>query len=408
MHIFAEELLREIASIGCDPGGGVTRLGFSPEDRKVRQLFRRMMLDCGLEVREDAFGNLFGRVAGKNNDLPAVATGSHLDTVPNGGNYDGVLGCVSGLAALREIRKLGGCRHPLELIAFQIEESSRFACSTMGSKLLAGSVGPDSLADRRDLYGASLPEVMAEAGLSFGDLRSVRLASGTYRAFVELHMDQGPTLEEAGLPLGVITHIVGVRRARVYFSGLASHAGGTRMASRRDALVAASEAVLALNEIASSYRGKYSMVGTTGRLKVQPGAINVVPGSVEMQCELRGTDAGILNTAWNAYNSSLSDIAAKSGTPVRVALTESTQPVTMDDGLQDTLRRVCKKCGVPYMDMASGAGHDCMNMAALAPSGMLFVRNRDGLSHHPNEFVRSSDIESGCRILCETLVALGE
>lgn len=407
MHTFVEDLLRDIAAVGREPDGGVTRLGFSPEDREVRQLFRRTMLDCGLEVREDAFGNMFGRLEGLDNDLPAVATGSHLDTVPNGGNYDGVLGCAAGMAALREIRKQGGCRHPLELIVFQIEESTRFACSTMGSKLLAGAVDPDALAGLRDLHGASLPEVMAEAGLSFDGLRSVRLAPGAYRAFVELHMDQGPTLEEAALPLGVITSIVGVRRARVGFSGVASHAGGTRMASRRDALVAASEAVLALNTIASSYGGTHNMVGTTGQIKVLPGAINVVPGNAELYCELRATDADALNTAWNTYHVVLDDIATKRGTPVRVTPTESTWPVPMDEGVRDTLRRACEKCGVPCMDMASGAGHDCMNMAALAPSGMLFVRGRDGLSHHPDELVRSPDIESGCRVLYETLVTLG-
>lgn len=403
MHDFAEALLREIASIGRDPDGGVTRLGLSPEDRKVRELFCRAMLDCGLEVRKDAFGNMFGRLAGTDNTLPAVATGSHLDTVPHGGRYDGVLGCVSGLAALREIRNRGGCRHPLELIVFQLEESARFACSTMGSKLLAGTVPPEALADKRDLFGRRLPEVMAEAGLCFDSLDSVRLPAGFYKAFIELHMDQGPTLDEADLPLGVITHITGLRRARVVFTGMASHAGGTRMASRHDALVAASEAVLALNRIASSYDGKYSMVGTTGSIAVQPGAINIVPGRAEMQCELRSIDDTTLRAAWQAYNSALEDIAARYGTPVQLTLTESTAPVLMDGDLQDTLRTVCRRCDIPYMDMTSGAGHDCMNMAILVPSCMLFVRGRNGLSHHPDEFVDSRDIAAGCHVLYETL-----
>lgn len=406
MYAFTENLLREIAAVGRDPRGGVTRLGFSPEDRDVRRFFCRKMEECGLKVREDAFGNIFGRLAGAEDCLPAVATGSHLDTVPNGGNYDGILGCVSGLAALREIKKHGGCRHPLELVIFQIEESARFACSTMGSKLLTGAVEPQALAGLRDIYGRTLPDVMAEAGLTFERLDSVRLPSGAYRAFIELHMDQGPTLEEAGVPLGVISHIVGVRRARVAFTGVASHGGGTRMSSRRDALVAASEAVLALHDIASSYNGQFAMVGTTGFVKVSPGAINVVPGYAEMQCELRSTDKDALNAAWSAYAEALQTIAARRGTSVELTLTESTSPVPMDAEVQETLRNACRKHGHPYLDMASGAGHDCMNMAAATASGMLFVRSRRGLSHHPDEFVGPADIRAGCDALHSALVAL--
>ncbi len=408
MNEFIASLLEEISRIGRTPSGGSNRLGFSPDDQRVRRLFADRMRECGLEVSADAFGNLTGRLPGLNPDAPAVATGSHLDTVPNGGHYDGVLGCVAGLAALRELAKRPPLPHPVEVIAFQIEESTRFSNSTMGSKILTGRADFEALRKAKDFMGHSLPELLAQVGLDFDKLPTAVRKPGAYKAFIELHIDQGPTLENAGVPLGVVTHIVGAIRARVTFSGAAMHAGATPMTGRRDALLAGAEAALALNSIAVRYAGRHSMVGTTGNLRVSPGAINVIPGEVELACELRGTDLATLREGWKEFETALAGIAATRGTPVTIDITENGVPLPMHPDIQQCLRQHCRERGIPFIDMASGAGHDALNMAHVTPTGMLFVRVRDGLSHHPGEYASPEDIAAGSAVLLDSLADLAE
>lgn len=412
MHEFIQTVLHEIADIGATPEGGATRLAFSPEDQEARRLFARHMHESGLAVRTDTFGNLFGRLEGASPSAPVVATGSHLDTVPDGGNYDGVLGCVTGLAVLRELasrqhRGAPRLNHPIECIAFQNEESTRFASSTLGSRLLCGSE-PAKLLKLTDAWGNTLADVLTSAGLDPVRAGEAALPPGYCKAFIELHMDQGPTLEDAAVPLGIITHIVGVRRARVIFSGSASHAGGTPMQGRRDALVSAAEAVLTMQRIAASHEGRHSMVGTVGQLTVTPGAINVIPGHVELCCELRATDAHTLKTAWRDFVAALEVTADVRRTPMQLYLTESSSPVPMTEQIRRTLNDACNDLKIHRMDMASGAGHDCMNMAAVSNAGMLFVRSRNGLSHHPDEFVRPNDVLAGYQTLFATLCMLAD
>lgn len=408
MNDFIASLLEEISRIGRTPSGGANRLGFSPDDQRVRKLFAERMRACGLEVSADAFGNLTGRLPGLNPSAPAVATGSHLDTVPNGGHYDGVLGCVAGLAALRELARRPPLPHPVEVIAFQIEESSRFSNSTMGSKILTGRADFEALRQAKDFMGHSLPELLAEVGLDFEKLPTAVRKPGTYKAFIEMHIDQGPVLENAGVPLGVVTHIVGAIRARVTFKGVAMHAGGTPMAGRRDALLAGAEAALALNAVAVRHSGRYSMVGTTGNVRVSPGAINVIPGEVELACELRGTDLTTLRAGWKEFETALAGIAAARGTPVSIAVTENGVPLPMHPDIQQCLRQHCRARGIPFIEMASGAGHDALNMAHVTPTGMLFVRVRGGLSHHPDEYAAPEDIAAGSAVLLDSLAELAE
>lgn len=411
MLSFIQGLVQEIASIGATPAGGASRLSFSAEDQQVRALFARKMQASGLAVRQDAFGNLFGRLAGADPLAPVVATGSHLDTVPDGGNYDGVLGCVTGLAVLRELaaRQAKGeakLRHPLECIAFQSEESTRFASSTLGSKVMCGHESAELLR-LTDAEGWTLAKHLQAVGLDSTKLAEACLPAGYFKAFIELHMDQGPSLEDANLALGIITHIVGVRRAKIYFTGFASHAGGTPMLGRKDALLAAAETVLAMNELACSYAGQYSLVGTVGQLQVSPGAINVVPGLTELYCELRATDSTILEAVWAEFQAKVQQIAEHRQTPVQIKLTETSEPVPMAEVVQTALQSACACKQIPYLSMASGAGHDCMNMPAITQAGMLFVRSQAGLSHHPGEFVRPADIAAAYQVLLDTLSALG-
>lgn len=409
MRGFIDELLTGIAAFG-NGRQGWNRLGFSQSDREARLWFASKMREAGLVTRTDAFGNIFGRLKGKDDSLPVVATGSHLDTVPDGGNYDGVLGCVAGLAAIAEIRKSGGNRQPLELVIFQIEESTRFACSTLGSKILCGMADPGHIAKLVDRNGISLPEVMAEAGLMFepAKIRTCALNPGVWSAFIELHMDQGPVLEEAGRPLGIVTGIVGVRRARIYFEGQALHAGATPMKGRRDALLSASMAVLELNRIAARHKGQMGMVATAGNLRVEPGAINVIPSRTMLHCEMRCGDGATLEKSWDEFDKALKNIAVENNTPVEITLTERSAPVMMNREIQNALREACERNNAGYLEMFSGAGHDCMNIARFAPSGMLFVRNRGGVSHHPSEYVRADDALLACEILRDTLISLAK
>lgn len=409
MSCFIEELLAGIAAFGKGPGGW-NRLGFSTPDREAKLWFASRMREAGLVTRTDAFGNIFGRLKGKEDNLPAVATGSHMDTVPDGGNYDGVLGCVAGLAALLDIKNAGGARYPLELVVFQIEESTRFACSTLGSKILCGKVGPDEMENLIDRNGISLPQAMIAAGLAYdaGKVRECALEPGSWSAFIELHMDQGPVLEEASRPIGIVSGIVGVHRARVYFEGSALHAGATPMKGRRDALLSASMAIQELNRIAFQYDGHMGMVATAGNLKVEPGAINVIPSRTMLHCEMRCGDEYALEKAWREFEDALECIASKNGTPVKIVNTECSKPVIMDSGIQNLLRNLCERRNAGYMEMFSGAGHDCMNIARFVPSGMIFVRNRGGVSHHPEEYVRPEDAMLASEILRDALLALGE
>lgn len=406
MLAFIESLLQEISAIGRLPSGGAHRLGFSPEDQQVRALFAEKMRGCGLEVSCDAFGNLSGRLPGADPDAPAIAVGSHLDTVPNGGHYDGILGCVAGLAVLRELAKRPPLPRPVEVIAFQIEESTRFSNSTMGSKVLSGRADFEKFRLAKDFMGYGLPDLLASVGLDIDKIPSAVRKPGAYAGFIEMHIEQGPILEDAGVPLGIVSHIVGAKRARVTFTGAAMHAGGTPMTGRRDALLAAAEGALALNAVAVRYAGKHSMVGTTGDLRVKPGAINVIPGEAELACELRGTDKPALDEAWACFEASLHGIAAKRGTPVHIRMTEDGIPVPMDVDIQECLRRQCRARNIPFIDMASGAGHDAQNMAHITPTGMLFVRVRDGLSHHPDEYASPEDIAAGSAVLLDAIAEL--
>lgn len=406
MKDFILELLEEISRIGRTPSGGSNRLGLSPDDQRVRALFAERMRQCGLEVSTDAFGNLSDRLPGLNPSAPAVATGSHLDTVPNGGHYDGILGCVAGLAAARELARRPPLPRPVEVIAFQIEESTRFSNSTLGSKIMTGKADFEALRGAKDFMGNSLPSLLAAIGLDFEKLPSAVRPPNTYGAFIEMHIDQGPVLENAGVPLGVVTHIAGAIRARISLSGAAMHAGATPMTGRRDALLAAAETALALNAVAVRYAGRHSMVGTTGNLRVSPGAINVIPGAAELFCELRGTDLATLREAWANFETALAGIAAARGVEASVNITENGVPVPMHAEVQESLCRACRAHDIPYIKMASGAGHDALNMASIAPAGMLFVRVRNGLSHHPDEYASPEDIAAGSAVLLDALAEL--
>ncbi|MDR2503742.1 MAG: Zn-dependent hydrolase [Deltaproteobacteria bacterium] len=399
------EALKHLSRIGRTGQDGSNRLAFTKEDAEARAYFKGLMTESGLAVREDAFGNIIGRLEGSEPGLAAVATGSHLDTVPNGGHYDGMAGCAASLAAVRSLRRRGTLRRPLEVIVFQMEESSRFSLATFGSKVMAGKADLDLARRAKDKEGISLPDAMRAQGYDFEALPRAGRKKGELACFVEMHIEQSPILEEKGLPVGIVTAIAAPIRSRVEITGKASHSGSTVMNNRLDALVTAADLVLAVRAVGNRF-SRREIVATVGNLVVRPGAMNVVPGGAELWIDLRGTSREAMDEAQAAILKAAEGLAAKHGMPVVFHPLGADDPVRMTPGIVDLMGEASRDLRIPSTPIVSGAGHDTMNMAALGEVGMIFVRNRDGLSHHHEEYAAPEDLMSGLDLLTETLYRL--
>ena len=401
---WVEATFAGIARIGKGERG-FNRLVFTDADWAACDHFAGLMREAGLAVRMDAWGNLIGRLEGTEPGAPAVATGSHLDTVPEGGNYDGGVGSVAGLGALMRLKARGPLRHPLELIVFRGEESSRFGIHTMGSKAMSGIASPDAWQSVKDPHGTPLAHVLEARGLDLARLPDAVRRPGELRAFVEVHIEQCFVLEQAGIPIGVVEAIAAPIRLKITVEGAASHSGATPMGKRRDALVTAAHLVLAVEDEARK-RAERRVVGTVGILKVSPGALNVVPGRAELWVDLRGIDEASLAETAAAVRLAADGIAAREGTLVTVDTLASDTPVPMDPGVIAAIEAACRRLHVPFQRMPSGAGHDAMNMARIAPAGMIFIPCRGGISHNPDEYAAPADIVRGMDVLTETLASL--
>ncbi|MFZ0214325.1 MAG: Zn-dependent hydrolase [Candidatus Dormiibacterota bacterium] len=394
---FAEDL-RRLNELGRrDGAGGIFRVAFSSADLAGRAYVEERMRDLGLAVRRDEAGNTIGRLAGDDDRLPALAIGSHTDTVPDGGRYDGSLGVVGALAVIRALHAAGGrLRHPIEVLNFVAEEAT-MGGGTFGSRAMTGQLEPASLTalayDDRPVEAH-----LREAGLEAGRVAGARRDPGELAAYLELHIEQGAVLWSAGERLGVVEGIVGIRRYRVEFTGRANHAGTTPMAGREDALVAAAPFVTALRDLAIAA----GVVGTAGTLRVEPGAANVIPGRVELGCELRSVDEALLETAESALRQLVANLGG------RLHAVSRKEPVRSDPVVMAALDTVVDGFGVPWRRLASGAGHDAMSIANLAPQGMLFVPSRDGVSHAPDEHTTLEDCLLGVRALLAATLELDQ
>lgn len=403
-----EEDLQSLADVGALPGGGVTRLGFSREEQELHRRVAEKLAALGADVRRDAIGNLIARRPGKDNALPAVACGSHLDSVPQGGRYDGVAGVLAAVAALRALEKEGRrTRHPLEIIVFVSEESSRFGVATLGSKALTGRVQPEQWANLKDFAGVTLKEALAGADVDLAKISTARRRPEEFKAFLELHIEQGRVLEETGNKVGIVTAIAAPTRLRVTLSGRADHSGATPMGLRRDALAAAAELVLAV-ERQGRAEAPHQSVATVGILKVEPGAMNVVPGKAVLGIDVRGIDKESIARVVAGVRADLTAIARRRHIEVQVENLTAEDPVPLDPGIVATLEGVCRRLAVPYMLLPSGAGHDAMNMARFTPTGMIFIPCREGISHNPAEEASVADIAQGAEVLLAALLELAE
>ncbi|WP_148253119.1 allantoate amidohydrolase [Aidingimonas lacisalsi] len=385
------------------PGPGVTRLYCSEEHRRLLLLLEEWMTLAGLEVTLDAAGTLVGRCPRARAGEPTLILGSHQDSVIEGGKYDGMLGVALPLLALETLRERNiDLPFGVEVVAFGDEEGVRFPSTLVGSRALAGSFDPAML-DGRDADGISLREALT--GLGVDPTRITELARDPARVlgFVEVHIEQGPVLEQEDLAVGVVTSLTGIERHHIRVTGKAGHAGTTPMKGRHDALVGAAEMVV---EIDRQLNARDDMVGVVGQLEVRPNAVNVIPAQVTFSLELRSPQRVTRHDARRHILAALEPIAAARGLQCDISLAYEAEGVECAPWLIESLERACRECGEPSKRLFSGAGHDGLAMCDLTDIGMLFVRCRDGLSHHPDEAITADDADVAIRVIMTWLSRL--
>jgi hydantoinase/carbamoylase family amidase len=391
--------MEHLGTIGRETSGGISRPPFSPAHVEAVRFVAQTMREAGLEPGVDEFGNLIGHQSGE--EGPALLAGSHLDTVPDGGMFDGALGVVAAVEAAQTLRDAGHrLRHSLAVIAFADEEGHAFDVGTLSSRALVGEIPRSRFGTLRDRSGRSLDEYLrARAhGLPLGRVPE-RVA-----AYLELHVEQGPVVERMGRSVAAVESITGILRTTVTFGGRAAHAGTTPMTARADALVGAAELVGAVRDLALQHKDR--AVGTVGRLRVQPGATNVIPGRVDLSVEVRSPDEHELDDLRAAVEQRSQTIASQHGLKVTVAPWDRSRPVPMDPGVRDAVLRALQKCGQPALSVPSWAGHDAGVLARYIPAGMIFVVSTAGLSHSPHEHTPWEAAAIGAQVLLETLVIL--
>ena len=395
--------LSELAEIGRSEGGGVTRLSFTEEERAAKDLVASYMREAGLVVREDAAGNLIGRREGRVEDAPIVLTGSHVDSVRNGGNFDGPLGVLGAVEALQTMDELDvETVHPVEVVAFTDEEGARFSFGMIGSRVTAGTLAPEHLANE-DENGMSIEQAMRTSGLDPGRVDEAARARGSVYAYVELHIEQGGILESKNLPVGVVTGIAGPVWLRLTLVGEAAHAGTTPMNLRRDALAAAA-AVIGRIELEAERTG--TSVGTVGQLDLSPGGINIVPARVNFSLDLRDIDEDVRNNVEARIMHEAALLCEKRGVELETKTIQRLPPAPCSALVTDAVREACETLDLEPFALASGAGHDGMHLVELCPIGMIFVRSKGGVSHNPAEYSSKDDCAAGAEVLYRTLLKL--
>lgn len=408
MHIDMARLSGEIdalALISDAEAPAVTRVVFSERDREGRTWLKARFGDAGLAIREDAVGNVFARWEGRDATLPAVATGSHIDAIPFAGKYDGVVGVLGALEAIRSLKQGGFApSRSIELIQFTAEEPTRFGIGCLGSRLMSGVLAADGADDLRDAEGQSLHELRARAGFS-GELAEVRMQRGHYAGFVELHIEQGPNLEREGVAIGAVTHIAAPATLRITFEGEGGHAGAKLMPGRRDAFCAAAEAVLAVERAALS-TGAVDTVGTVGICEIHPGAINSIPNRVKIAADIRDIDGTRRDVVVNQIRAGIDEIAKRRNVGAMIETVNADPPTASSPQILEAIERACAAESVSHTRMVARAYHDTSFMAGVCPVAMIFIPCRGGVSHRPDEYASPEAIDAGVRVLARTLADL--
>ena len=381
-----------------DVGDGINRLAFTDADWAGRQYIVDRMIDAGLTVEADGFGNVIGYKAGKNPDLPVVMVGSHTDSVPNGGNYDGVVGVLSAIEAVRSMTEDNVEHdHTIAVVDFMCEESSRFGAATLGSKAMRGELTLDDLHRLVDKKGISIYEALQSRNLNPDGIETMEYTRPV-KAFIEIHIEQGKVLEHEQKKIGIVTGIAAPERFYVTIRGNADHSGATPMKLRHDALCGASKIILGIEEIASMQE-EPPVVGTVGVIEVIPGAMNVIPGAVKLGVDIRSISKVARDSVVTLIKEFIDVICEKRGLSYTIEPIAQDHPVTMHPAMIREIEGAVKAVDVEYMTMPSGAGHDAMHWANVVPTGMIFIPCHEGISHNPAEFTDMADIITGAKVL---------
>jgi N-carbamoyl-L-amino-acid hydrolase len=391
--------LTALSEFGKNPYGGVSRTAYSEFDKQGREYVMGLMREAGLETSIDVAGNIIGKRAGSNAALKPLLFGSHIDSVPDGGNYDGDVGVLSSIEVARTLRERNlTTRHPIEVVIFQNEEGG-----TIGSRAFVGHL-PDKDLDQVAKSGKTLRDGIGFLGGDPTKLSTLHWKKGDYAAYVELHIEQGGNLDVAGLNIGVVEGIVGIGWWDVTIDGFGNHAGTTPMDKRRDALLAASKYVQMVNRVVTSEPGR--QVGTVGRIQAFPGAPNVIPGQVQASLEIRDLDKAKIVRLARKVMDEATKIGAENGTTFTFKETYLSEPAIMDAGVQKTIEASAKALNLTTKYLPSGAGHDAQYMAQIMPTGMIFCPSVGGISHSPKEFTKPQDVVNGANVVLQTILAL--
>ena len=395
-----EKRIMELAQFGIQDNGETESVAFSDADVAAQQWAVSQLKGLGMATFIDYAGNIVAKRLGTVKNAKTISFGSHIDRVPAGGNYDG---CVGSMAALEVIETLNEnnvkTKHTLEVIIFSNEEGG-----VMGSRAIAGHLGTNAL-DIKNTTGYTMGEGIMRLGGDTTRIAEVARKKGDIAAFVELHIEQGGILEKENLDIGIVEGIVGLQWWNVVFDGFANHAGTTPMNARQDALLAAARFVIAVNEVATSFEG--AQVATVGRISAEPGAPNVIPGKVITSLEIRDLSSDVIKEVYGAIQQRSAEISTASGVEITFeALDTTADPAIMNSDIQKEIENSAASLGLSYKTMPSGAGHDAQDMALIAPTGMIFVPSRGGISHSPKEYTSPTDMANGANVLLRTLLAL--
>ncbi|MBS4062983.1 MAG: Zn-dependent hydrolase [Chitinophagaceae bacterium] len=395
-----ERRIFELAKFGVDEKGRGYRVAYTKGDIEGRAWFMELMKKAGLDPTIDAAGNIIGKRKGKNASLKPITFGSHIDMVPDGGNYDGTLGSISALEVIEVLNENNVVtEHPLEVIVFANEEGG-----TIGSMAMVGNLTPDGL-KQKSQSGLTQAEGIKALGGNPDNIQSAKRTKGDIHAWIELHIEQGGILEREKIQIGVVEGIVGIVHWEVTVEGFANHAGATPMNMRQDALLAASKFIIAVNEVVNSVTG--TQVGTVGKINVQPGAYNVIPGKVVLGLEIRDLNADKIEMLFKEIEKRAAAIAKDSKTRISFERqANESKPALTDKKLQQVINNAAKSLGFSTKFMQSGAGHDSQEIAEIAPAAMIFIPSVGGISHSPKEFSTATDMANGANVLLQTILKI--
>jgi N-carbamoyl-L-amino-acid hydrolase len=394
-----EQHIMQLSAFGKNPEGGVSRVAFSQADLDGRKFIGGLMAQAGLRVTVDAAGNLIGFREGSEN-LPPIMLGSHIDSVPGGGNYDGDVGVIGAIEAARVLHDGGvSLRHPLEVVVFADEEGG-----LTGSRAMSGQLSAEALQEVSH-SGLTIGEGMRRIGGDPSRLAEAIRSPGDITAYLELHIEQGAVLDDEGLDIGIVTGIVGIKWWEIEIAGVANHAGTTPMNKRHDALLAAAQLVQAVNRVIRRTPG--NQVGTVGRIQAEPGAPNVIPGKVEMSLEIRDLSAAVIDSMYRQIEQEAEAVAAQAGVSIAFRpIPFDAVPAPTDERVRRLIGDAAERLGLSSREMPSGAGHDAQDIARIAPIGMIFVPSVGGVSHSPKEFTKPVDMANGANVLLQTLLSI--